>query len=130
MTDTKQAVKRTTATEDARAIEDARAALSGVPPARTATEQDHYDSLSPSGKAADNDKRQVAARTKALGSLPKRTDDEQQAYDAMSPADKIADDDRRLAAARLASVETPEGRAARVAHEQAMAGQPAADAKK
>ena len=106
-------------------------AASGVPPARTAAEQKHYDSLSPLDKQADDDKRLAAARATAraveLARLPKRTKDEQEAYDALSPADKHEDDDKRIAAARLARIETPEGRAAREAHEQAMKGIRAGD---
>ena len=130
MTDANKAVERTTAAEDARVIEDARAALSGVPSARTADEQKHYDSLPPADKTADDARRLAAARTKALAHVPKRTANEQRAYDAMSLADKTADDETRLTAARRAMMETPEGRAARESHEQAMAGQPAEDAKK
>jgi len=118
-----------TRAERATAAEDA--AASGVPPARTADEQTHYDHLSPLDKQVDDDKRLAAARVTAraveLARLPKRTTDEQDAHDALSPADQHEDDNQRIAAARRARIETPEGKAAREAHEQAMKGLRAAD---
>lgn len=116
------AAEERAAEKDVKAAEDAKAALSGVPPARTADEQKHYDKLSPVDQQADDEKRRAAAHTKALATLPKRTKDEQKAYDAMSAAEKVADDDRRLAVAQRSAVETPEGAAARTSHEQAMKG--------
>jgi hypothetical protein len=119
--------------ERATAAEDAIDAAAGVPAKRTADEQKRFDGLSPIEQQADDEKRNVAARaiarTKAIAALPKRTEDEQKAYDAMSPAERTADDDKRLAAAKLAAIESPEGRAAREAHDQAMAGNPVADKK-
>jgi hypothetical protein len=115
--DTNKAKDEERATEERATAVDV---INAVPPARTADEQKRYDNLSPAGKQADDATRQAAARTKALAALPKRTKDEQKAYDALSPADQTVDDDRRLADARKAAVETPEGRAAREAHEQAM----------